>query len=140
MVNQVTLSLIIFDNDFFIFDEIFQDLGYFAFTASTSSSISYTVKTTPYTALRFVTNMNVTSRNSVNSANIVLNTGSSTSPTTYSINPNLGGSFLNYTYCRLRTLMVYPTLAKDYGYTVQATDYFFVTSPFKFSYSIPNYN
>ena len=36
--------------------------------------------------------------------------------------------------------MVYPTLAKNYGYTVQATDYFFVTPSFSFTYNIPNYN
>jgi hypothetical protein len=117
MVNQVTVSLIIFDNDFYIFDEAFQDLGYYSFSASTTGSLSYTIKTTPFTPVRFVTAVNVNTKDNRN-ANININTGSGSTSTTYSISPNLGGFNLNYTYCKLRTLIVYPLLAKNYGYTV----------------------
>lgn len=59
MVNQVTLSLIIFDNDFHIFNEAFQDLGYLAFSSGTAGSTSYTLKTTPFTAVRFMTTIDI---------------------------------------------------------------------------------
>ncbi len=139
MINTASVSLLIFDNDLTFFNEAFQDLGEFLYTASTTASTSFTVKSSPYATVRFVTHLDVTAMDTTNS-NIMLNTGFTISATSYTINPSLSGSNLNTGFVRIRTLVVYTTLVKSYGLTVLVSDYYLATSPFTFSVAFADFD
>lgn len=138
MINKATISVIIFDNDFVIFNEAFQDTGYIDFSSTSSSSFSYTLKSPTFTALRFLTYIDIATNNNVN-GDINLNTGSSATSTTLTITTNLAGSNLNYAYGQIRILIVYPSLANNFGYTVYPTDYVLNSGLFSYSFNIPSY-
>lgn len=76
---------------------------------------------------------------SINS-NIMLNTGFTDLSTSYRINPSLGGSNLDTGFVKIRTLVVYTTLVKNYGLTVLVSDYYLATSPFTFSVAFGNFD
>ena len=84
--------------------------------------------------------IDVTTMDNLN-ANFVLDTNSVSTATTYTLNSNnLGGVNLDFSFVSIRTLLVYPLLAKNYGLTVLATDYILLTAPYTFSVSLGNYN
>jgi hypothetical protein len=77
--------------------------------------------------------------NTINS-NIMLNTGFTNSATLYTISPSLSGSNLNTGFVRIRTLVVYTTLAKNYGLTVLVSDYYLANLLFTFSVAFANFD
>ncbi len=71
MMNQVKVSLLIFDNDFYLYEEIFQPLGAFYLDTNTGNSYSWPVKSSSYRVLRFLTYCDIATSNT-NSGTITI--------------------------------------------------------------------
>ena len=126
-MNLMKISLLVFDNDFYLFKEIFEPLSYY-YADTSSNTISYTVKFTSYEVLRFITYCNIETSNT-GSGTITFLMNFSYGTNTFSMNPTISGPNLNNAYVEGKILAVYPQQATNYGFILEVFSSEILTTP-----------
>lgn len=104
-VKQVKVSLLIFDNDFYLFDEIFESQDY-TFSLYTTTSDLYPVKSSTYKVVKFLTYSMIRTSNS-GSKRINIFFTETIGTTDFTMIGVIQGTFA-YATVNMKILIVYP--------------------------------